>query len=111
MADVFELVEGLQYLGSDERKAHSITTTEWVSSPEAIPTVIAYDESGYTDVTSTGGATGSGVYPTNSPSVSGDVISLSLLRDLLPGHTYRIEVKFTVSSNIYECFFRVHCPR
>ncbi|KKN56929.1 hypothetical protein LCGC14_0567210 [marine sediment metagenome] len=98
---VLEVAEGLQYMSADERLAHQITTTHWVSSPTS-PAVVAYDENDGSDVTST-------VYPTNSPFVNGDVISLSLLRDLSVGHAYRIEVKFTVGSNIYECYFRVKC--
>lgn len=103
MADPSEVAEGLQYQTSDERLAHQITTTKWVSDPTS-PVVVAYDEEDESDVTST-------VYPANSPSVTGDVITLSLLRDLTAGRTYRIEVKFTVGSNIYECFFLVKCQR
>ena len=110
MPSILEVVEGLREQGSDERLAYSITTTEWGSSPTS-PTVVAYDESGYTDVTSTGGSTGSGVYPSGSPSGSGDKILLPLLRDLQPGHTYRIEIKFTIGSNVWEGHFRVKCLR
>ena len=104
MTDILEIAEGTQYQTSDERQAYTITTTNWVSSPTS-PSVTAYDESANDkDVTST-------VYPTNSPSVSSDVITLSLLRALTRGHTYRIEVQFTVASSIYECFFRVKCTK
>ena len=103
MAHRLEVVEGLQDQTSDERLAHKITTTPWVSNPTS-PSVKAYDENDETDVTST-------VYPTNSPSVNGDVITLSLLRDLTAGHTYRIEVQFSVGSNLWEAVFRVKCER
>ena len=103
MPNPLEVAEGLQYQSSDERLPYQITTTNRVSNPTS-PSVVAYDENGGADVTST-------VYPTNSPSESGDVITLSLLRDLSVGHTYRIEVKFSVGSNVYECFFRVKCER
>ena len=105
---IHEVSQGLQYQGPDERLVYTITTTSWEAAPTS-PTVVAYDENGHVDVTSTGGATGSGVFPSNSASASGDVITLDLLRDLVAGHTYRIEVKFTVSTNIWECFFRVRC--
>lgn len=105
---ILEVAEGLLYQTSDERLAYSITTTEWVSSPTS-SSVTAYDEASNTDVTSTGGATGNGVFPSGSPSEDGDVINLPLLRDLTAGHTYRIEVQFTVSSNVWECYFRVKC--
>ncbi len=103
MAEILEIAEGLLYQSADEQLAYNITTTNWVSDPTS-PTVVAYDESGETVVTST-------VFPTNSPSVSGDVITLSLLKALTKNHTYRIEVKFTVGSNVWECFFRVKCIR
>ena len=104
MTDILEIAEGTQFQTSDERQAYTITTTNWVSTPTS-PSVTAYDEGANDkDVTST-------VYPTNSPSVSSDVISLSLLRALTRGHTYRIEVQFTVGSSIYECFFRVKCTK
>lgn len=108
MPNHLEVSEGLQFQGPDERIVYTVTTTNWVSSPTS-PTVVAYDEDGMVDVTSTGGATGSGVFPANTPSAAGDEITLSLLRDLIVRHTYRIEVKFTVSTTIYECYFRVKC--
>ncbi len=104
MTDILEVVEGTQFQTSDERLAHSVTTTNWVSSPTS-PSVTAYDESANDKVVT------STVYPSNSPSVSGDTITLSLLRALTRGHTYRIEIQFTVGSNIYECFFRVKCTK
>ncbi|KKK82638.1 hypothetical protein LCGC14_2801380 [marine sediment metagenome] len=103
MANILEIAEGLQFQGSDERIAYTITTTNWVSSPTS-PVVVAFEVGTNQDVTST-------VFPSNSPSVSNDVISLSLLRELTQGAEYRIEVKFTVSSSIYECFFLVKCNR
>ena len=99
MSSTLEVLESLQYQGVDEIIAYSITTTKWVSSPTS-PTVVAYDESTMADVTTT-------VFPVNSPSVSGDVISLSVLKSLTKGHTYRIEVKFVVGTSTYECHFRV----
>ena len=103
MAHALEVAEGIRYQSSDERLPYQITTTVLVSDPTS-PTLVAYDENDGADVTST-------VYPTNSPSATGDVITLSLLRDLTVGHTYRIEVQFLVGSSIYECFFRVKCER
>jgi len=101
MAEVLEVAEGLKYQSADEQLAYSITTTNWVSNPSN-PVVMAYNEQTHENVTST-------VFPTNSPSITGDVITLSLLKSLTKGNLYRIEVKFAVGSNIYECFFRVKC--
>ena len=97
-----EVVEGIQYQGTDEQVAYKITTTNWGSTPTSI-SAKAYDESVGEDVTTT-------VYPTNSPSAAGNAITLSLLKALTLDHTYRIEVKFTDSSgNIQEPYFRVKC--
>ncbi len=88
----------------NERIIYSITTTNWGTSP-ASPSVKAYDETnGDTDVTTT-------VFPTNSPSASGNVVTLSLLRALVQDHNYRIEVQFTSGTNIFECIFRVNCVK
>ena len=98
-----EVKEGTQYQGADEELAYQITTTNWGSSPSSTA-VKAYDENNADDdVTST-------VFPTNSPSESGDVITLSPLKSMTIGHSYRIEVKFTDGdSNIWELFFIVKC--
>lgn len=101
MADKLEVAEGLQDQSSDEKHAYKITTTNWVSSP-LIPSVKAYIGTTNEDVTSL-------VFPTNTPSAAADVITLSLLQNLRKGVIYRIEVKFTVGSSIYECYFRVKC--
>lgn len=102
MATKFQVLEGFQYQSPDEQLAYNVTTTPFGSTPtnEAVK---AYDEHDASDVTTT-------VYPTNSPSVSGDVITLSLLKALTAGHSYRIDVKFTDSnSNIWELYFIVKC--
>ena len=91
---ILEVAEGIQYQTSDEQIAYSITTTNWASTPGS-PAAVAYDEVDNSVVTST-------VFPVNSPSVNGDVITLSLLRALTKRHTYR--------GNTWECYFRVSCP-
>jgi hypothetical protein len=96
-----EVVEGLQEQTSSEEVIYSITTTNFGSSPSSV-TAAAYEVGPETDVTTT-------VFPTNSPSVVGNVITLSPLKLLTKGKTYRIEVKFTSGSNIFECYFRVKC--
>jgi len=102
MSNILECVEGTQYQSSDETLAYQITTTNWVSSPTN-PTAVVYDENNNdANVSST-------VMPSGSHSASGDVITLKALTALTEGHSYRIEVKFSVSSNIYEFFFRVRC--
>jgi len=98
MTEKREVLEGIQYQGEDEEVAYTITTTNWASSPTS-PSVVVKESDG-TDVTTT-------VMPTNSPSVIGDVITLSPLKSLTAGTEYRVEVQFTTGSNKWECFFRV----
>ena len=102
MANIRAVKEGTLYQGADESLAYNITTTPWGSSPTS-QSAKAYDQSVNLDVTDT-------VFPTNSPQVSGDVITLSLLTALTVDHSYRIEVKFTDGdSNIWELYFIVNC--
>jgi len=97
-----EVIEGEQLQSADEEISYSITTTPWGSSPTSVA-VVAYDvDAGNTAVTTT-------VFPTNSPSVLGDVITLSPLKALTKGKTYRIEVKFTCGANKFEPYFYVRC--
>lgn len=86
--------------GVDEQIVYQFTTTNWGSSPTSI-TAVAKDNSDLSDVTST-------VFPTNNPSASSDVISLSPLKTLTSGTDYRIEVKFTAGGNVFELWGLVH---
>lgn len=82
--------------GVDEEIVYSVTTTQWGSTPTSISCKV-YDitDGGRNDVTTT-------VMPTNSPSATGDVISLSILKLLTADKQYRVEVKFTSSGNVFE---------
>lgn len=93
-----EVLEGIQYQGEDEEIVYTLTTTNWISSPTS-PSVVVKERDGE-DVTST-------VMPTNSPSVSGDVITLSPLKSLTVGKEYRVEVSFQAGGSKWEAFFRV----
>ena len=101
MAVIREVKEGIQPQGVDEKIAYKITTTPWASSPTSI-VVKAYDitvDGTRTDVTAT--------VLSGSASVTGDVITLPLLQALTYGKTYRVEVQFTVTGNVFEPFFLV----
>ena len=80
------------YQGADEQIVYTITTTPWDSSPTS-PAVVLKNSAG-TDV--------SGTSLTGSPSVNGDVITTPVVHSLTIGEIYRLEIKFTVGSNIYE---------
>lgn len=96
-----EVTEGTLYQGEDERIAYTLDVSNVGDSPTA-QSVSVYQVDGltFTDVEST-------VMPTNTPTVSGNIITLSLLRDLTNGKTYQVEVKFTITGNIFEHYFRV----
>ena len=98
MTSIREVVQGSQSQGVDEQIVYTIDTANWGGTPTS-PAVVVKDRDG-TDVTST-------VMPTNSPSVSDDVITLSTLKLLTDGVVYRVEVKFTSGGNIMECYFYV----
>lgn len=100
--DILEVVEGTRYQSSDETRIYTITTTNLVSSPENSVTVVVYDESVDEAVTNK-------VMLSGTHNAEGDVITLKPLSALTKGHSYRVEVKFTVGNNIFERFFRVRC--
>lgn len=96
-----EIKESPMPQGVDEEISYQLTTTPWGSTPSSISVTVYNITSGKTDVTST-------VMPTNSPSPSGDVITLSKLKLLDAGNTYRVEIRFTCSGNVFETFAIVH---
>lgn len=96
---------GQKQQGVDEQIAYSVTTTNIGSSPTS-PSVKVYQVDGttYTDVTST-------VMPAGSATVSGDDILLPVLKSLTAGYLYRVEVKFSIGSAVYEVWFEVLAER
>lgn len=99
-----EVKEGTLSQGVDEQVYYKLTTTPWGSTPTSIA-VTAYSLSAgaHTDVTST--------VLSGSASATGDVITLPKMASLTLGTLYRVEVKFTVSSNVFEAFFYVQAER
>jgi len=97
-----EVIEGTQQQGCDEEIAYSITTTNWGSSPTSPSVEVFRDPHNSVAITEA-------VMPTNSPMVNGDIITLSPLKNLTIGVVYRIEVKFSIGSNVFECYFKVQC--
>ena len=101
---VLEVQEGLLTQHSDESIVRTVdfdkaTTAASVSSPS----VIAIEEDSQKIVTAT-------VFPTNSPTASSLVVTLSLLTALTIGKTYRIEVKASDGTNTLISVHRVYCP-
>ena len=100
-----EIVESPVAQGADEIIAYTLTTTQWGSTPSSVAvTVFSVVGDVITDVTTT-------VMPVNSPSVSGDVITLSPLKLLTVGVNYRLEIKFTSSGNVFEAFATINGER
>lgn len=100
---VLEITEGMQYSTTDSELPFEIDVSNWDSSVDSVEAAQAYDETADDqDVTST-------VFPVNSPSADGTTITLSPLKDLVKGHTYRIEVRYNLGSAVREFYFRVKC--
>ena len=95
------VTEGIRHQSKNESITYKITTTNWVSSPTNISATAVIKDTGL-DITET-------VFPTNSPSADGDVISLSPLKNLWSGNEYIISVLFDGDGNTYECFFEIDC--
>lgn len=88
--------------GEDESITYTLTTTPWGSSPTVDSVTVfdvtdAQETADWVDVTST-------VMPVNSPTVDGDVITLSPLENLTDGHVYRIEIQFTCGTSTFETY-------
>lgn len=98
-----EVIEGVLEQHTDEAIVRTVdfanaTTAASVSSPS----VKAIDETDETDVTGT-------VFPTNTPTASGTIVTLSALRALTAGKVYRIEVKASDGTNTLVSIHRVRC--
>ena len=106
MSAIRQAIEGIQYQGADEQIAYTITATPWGSTPTSTSAKIysyAPATDAYTDTTSTN--------MTGSTSVSGDVITLPVIKSLTAGTQYRVEVQFTSSGNIFEPYFIIQAER
>jgi len=99
MPGALEVTEGTQEQTSGEAIVWAINTTNFATTP-AGPTVKAVRLDTGDDVTSL-------VFPTGSAVANSAVITLPALRNLKPGKTYRIQVKFTSGGNTYEPYFQV----
>jgi hypothetical protein len=104
MSEIREAAESPLVQGVDEQIIYTLTTTAWGSSPGTI-TVAAFDVTGggETDVSAT--------VLSGTASAVGDVITLKKLKSLTAGKVYRVEVKFTCGSNVFECYFIVEAEK
>lgn len=95
-----EVLQGEQYQGEDEAVAYTLDVSRVGNSPTSVSVTVKNATTGE-DVTDE-------VMPTNMPSVSGNVITLSHLRNLTKDVIYRVEVKYTIAGNTFENYFFVH---
>jgi hypothetical protein len=97
MANKREVNEGLQYQGVDEEVVYSITTTPWGSDPSG-PTAVLLDPDGE-DVSAT--------MLSGAPNATGDVITTPIVKSLIAGELYRLDIKFTAGGQVLECYFEI----
>lgn len=90
------------YQGKDESIAYTLTTTPWGSTPTSVAVTIWSVSSTTGALTDTSSTNLSG-----SASVTGDVITTPLVTALTAGTEYRLEIKFTCSSNVFEAWARI----
>jgi hypothetical protein len=84
------------FQGAEEKIAYDLTTTPWGSSPTNV-VVECYD------VTNGGRISGSANL-SGVASVSGDVITLPILENLIPNKRYRLEIEFVCGGNTFRTF-------
>ena len=100
MSDVREINESGLKQGVDEEIVYQLATTPWGSSPGSVVVqVFDVTAGGYADVSET--------VLSGDSSISGDEISLPALGSLTAGHVYRLEVRFTCGSNVFEAWMRI----
>ena len=101
MANVLEVVEGLQFQSVDESIIWAIDTS--ARGTPTTPVVVSVNDSTGTDKKST-------VMPSGSPSIAADVISLPSLTALVKGQRYEIRTTYVVSGNTQVSLINVSCP-
>ena len=97
------IVEGVKEQTTLEEVAYTLDVTKYPGSgdPSAVSVIVIEVGSG-ADVTST-------VMPTDSPTVSGNVITFSPLKLLTAGKVYHMRMLFTRSGNVFQPHFEVRC--
>jgi hypothetical protein len=98
------VTEGVQEQTTAEEISYTVDVSNYPGSGDPSGVAVTVFEVGTgTNVTST-------VMPTNSPSVAGNIITLSTLKTLTRDKIYHVRVKFTRSGNIFQPHFEVRCP-
>ena len=98
--DIREVAEGVQVQGANEQIAYRLTTTPWGGAPMSVGAQVFAGLAHVTDVKSL-------VMPGETYTVSGDVITLPVLKDLSRGEIYRVVVTFTSGGSVRSAWFDV----
>ncbi len=95
--------EGVKEQSAAEVLAYTLDVTKYpgTGDPSAV-SVIVIEVGSENDVTDT-------VMPTDSPTVSGNVITFSPLKLLTVGKTYHMRMLFTRSGNVWQPHFEIRC--
>ena len=96
-SDDREVKESPLYQGEDEQIAYSLTTTPWVSTPASPSVKIFSIKGGVKTDTSTTNLSG-------SASATGDVITTPLVKSLVNGTQYRMEIQWTSGGDTWEAW-------
>jgi len=97
------IAEGIQHQGEDEEVAYTLTTTNWGSSPSNVVVKAYHINNRYLEVSDT--------VLSGDASITGDVITLPKLGNLVEGNRYRVEVQFKTGTDLLEAYFVVEAQR
>lgn len=98
-----EVAEGRKVQSTDGSVAYTVDTSNVGTNPTNA-TVTAFDlTNGYLNVST--------AVLAGTASASGAVITTPAVHSLTAGHLYRMEVKFTISTNVYEHYFEIQCEK
>lgn len=99
MPGIREVKDGVQVQAVSEEIPYSIDFTDWPNPPTS-PTLAAEDSSG-ADKTST-------LFPSGSPSINGNIITLPLCKAGTVGEIYKVTVGYTWNTTTkLSCYFYV----
>jgi hypothetical protein len=99
MSNFREVKDGVQVQGVGEEIPYTVDVSNWPNPPTS-PEVSAVDEDG-ADATDT-------IFPSGSPSVASNVITLPLCKSGVAGVVYKVTVSYTYNSTTkLACYFFV----
>lgn len=104
MADVLQTIPSINLQTSVESITYTLDVSNGpgTTTPSSV-SVTAITIADNTDATTT-------VFPTNSPSTSSNVITLSPLTNLTAGNTYHVRVQYSRGDDVFQPYAIVHCP-